>query len=164
MVNSFPNRGDWRSPPTNRRTFHNVESIIPTDLVASEPSERWPFQEVAKSWHASIVQRRLLNFTRTDALVVLADGTLRFEYYANENGPRTKHILMSCSKAVIGLLVSLLFEDGTLDPKAPVERYLTEIVGTRYAGVTARDLIDMRAGVVLSAAEQRAYDLATRPL
>jgi CubicO group peptidase (beta-lactamase class C family) len=34
------------------------------------------------------------------------------------------------------------------------------VTGTRYAGATLRQLIDMRAGVVLDAAEQRAYEVA----
>ena len=55
----------------------------------------------------------------------------------------------------------MLADEGLIDYQAPVSHYLPEIAHTRYAKASIRDLIDMRAGVVLDESEQRAYDLAT---
>jgi CubicO group peptidase (beta-lactamase class C family) len=154
-------RDAWRTAPANRQAFHKVQSFLPTDTIANDPRDVWRLDTAAKQWRASLLQRSLLWFTDTDALVVLSEGQICFEYYSNGNCRAQPHILMSGSKAVIGLLLGLLVNDGQIDDQTPIERYIPDLADTRYAGSTARDLADMRAGVSLNADEQKAYDIAT---
>ena len=160
MAEPTNTRDRWRTAPTNRQSFHSVASFLPTAPIPNDPDRIWRLDAAPTPWRASRFQRRLLAFTHTDALVVLKDGQIAYEYYANGASRAQPHILMSGSKAVMGLLLGSLAEDGLIDDRAPIERYLPEMAATRYAGATARDLADMRAGVVLDAEEQAAYDIA----
>ena len=68
----------------------------------------------------------------TDALVVLHDGRIVIERYANDMGPRTPHILMSVSKSLLGLLTGILVAQGNIDPDEPVTAVVPEVAGTAY--------------------------------
>jgi CubicO group peptidase (beta-lactamase class C family) len=154
-------REQWRSRPENTWSFRNIDAIIPTESIAND-SEHIEHLHLAEScWNPGLFYRSLFKLTSTDALVVLVDGELRYEYYAQGNGPQTPHILMSSSKSVTGLLLGILAHEDKIDYALPVSHYLPEMEGTRYAKVSIRDLIDMRVKIVLNPAEQRAYDLAT---
>ena len=87
-----------------------------------------------------------LTRTRTDAFLVMHDGVLVLEWYA---APRTREAplaLMSVTKSVIGCLAGVLVSRGRVDPDCPAAHWVPEIATTGYAGVTVRDLLDMRAG------------------
>lgn len=154
-------RDRWRVGPTTKASFHQVASFLPTAKIMNDPDRVWSIETAPKAWRESIIQRGLLRFTHTDALVILHEGRLVYEYYANGNSPGQPHILMSCSKAVMGLLLGSLVANRRIDETAPIELYAPELSDTRYAGATARDLADMRAGVILSSSEQALYDVAT---
>src|SRR3954463_10990484 len=62
---------------------------------------------------------RFCNGASTDALVVLHNGRIVIERYANDMGPRTPHILMSVSKSLLGLLTGILVSQGKIDPDEP---------------------------------------------
>jgi CubicO group peptidase (beta-lactamase class C family) len=84
-----------------------------------------------------------------------------FETYANGLGRHDRHILMSATKSVVGLLVGVLVDQGVLDVAAPVTAYVPEMASGPYAGATLRHLLDMQAGVKLSLEQQHAYGLAS---
>ena len=153
-------RDVWRTPAANTRAFRNVPSFLPTDAIPNYPDDVWRLEAASKPWRAKLLHRSLLKFTHTDALVILHRGQICFEYYGPGNDQTQSHILMSCSKAVTGLLLGLLVSERLIDDHVPIEEYIPSLAGTRYAGATARDLADMRAGVVLDAREERAYDIA----
>jgi CubicO group peptidase (beta-lactamase class C family) len=160
MTQTIDSRGQWRNHRENKWSFRNIAKIIPTALVQNDPNAIAHLVQSSTPWKPSLLQRWLMRFTSTDALVMLVDGAVAFEYYANGNSRQSRHILMSSSKAVTGLLLGILVEEGTIAYDVPVSHYIPEMIGTRYEGATIRHLIDMRAGVVLDEAEQRAYDLA----
>lgn len=68
---------------------------------------------------------------------------------------------MSATKAVIGLVAGILEHNGDIDLNAAVSTYVPQIRGTVYQNVTLRQLLDMRAGIVLTKDEQNLYDSAT---
>ena len=102
-----------------------------------------------------------LDATWSDAVVILQDGDLVFERYARGVDPHAPHILMSATKAVVGLLVGTLSAAGQVDVERPVETCVPEVADGPYAGATLRHLLDMRADVVLDERQQRAYEAAT---
>jgi CubicO group peptidase (beta-lactamase class C family) len=108
-----------------------------------------------------LLPKLLLNAMRTDAVVILHDGKLLFEWYARGNNAHTPHTLMSATKAVIGLLAGMLHETGDLDLDANVSTYVPEIATTLYQGATIRNLLDMRTRIMLEPEQQRAYEVAT---
>jgi len=86
--------------------------------------------------------------TATDAMVVLHQGRIVFETYANGMTADTPHILMSVSKSVLGVVAAILAAQGRFDVSAPVTSLIPEVAGSAYAGATLGQLLDMRAGVL----------------
>jgi len=161
---------NWREAPHSRWAFHHVSEIIRSQPVwrgqtspAAPPiaNDRLAAFRLMLSDGASLDLAGLLAATATDAMVVLKDGEIVYETYANGNDRDTPHILMSATKAVIGVLASSLESGGAIDLNSRVSDHLPEIAATPYAGATLRHLLDMRVGVVLDDAQQRAYDEAT---
>ena len=161
---SGPGKADlsnWRSPLHSRWAFRNVDEIIPTAPIENDPSDISELVEANERSSGSLLPKLLLNAIRTDAVVVLRDGKLVFEWYARGNNAHTPHILMSATKAVIGLLAGMLHQTGDLDLDAEVSIYVPEIATTLYRGATLRNLLDMRARIPLEPEQQRAYEVAT---
>jgi CubicO group peptidase (beta-lactamase class C family) len=161
---------NWRTTPFSRWAFHNVRSLIPAADIDSLPDGvlSLPERPVALDAFAlrlpngsSLGLERFLAATATDGLVILQDGRIVFEFYDGGTTRLTPHILMSSTKSIVGLIAGILAGTGELDINAVVADYVPEIAATAYRGATIRNLLDMRTGVVLDEAQQRAYALAS---
>jgi CubicO group peptidase (beta-lactamase class C family) len=163
IMQGFPPRpeaqadlSNWRKPPFNRWAFKHVREIIPTAEIANDPERVRPLHNAVRDLSGlSIVSAgerldlaAVLHRTETDGLVVLSGDRILFEYYSEDMDPFTPHILMSVSKSVCGLLAGVLHDRGLLPLDEPLTRWVPEIARTAYAGATARDLLDMRAGIL----------------
>ncbi|MGH7074342.1 MAG: serine hydrolase domain-containing protein [Stellaceae bacterium] len=155
-IDSQVTLANWRKPPFNRWAFHHVREIVPSVEIPNDPANvgvlpiaprdfaglRIPFDGTSYDLDA------FLAATNTDAMVILHDGRIVHESYGVGMTSATPHILMSVSKSVLGLLVGVLVERGTLDVTRPVTDLIPEVKSTAYAGATVRDLLDMRVGVL----------------
>ena len=130
----------------------------------------------------SLSLEQVLQATATDAFLVLHDGRVVQESYAKVGeltaltglaGPRiventaevgspgTRHILMSATKSVVGLIAGILRSHGSLDLESAVSRIVPEVAHTAYRDATVRQLLDMRTGIRFEPAEQAAYARAS---
>ncbi len=107
-------RANWRGGPQTKWAFHNVDRIIPVAPVRGGSDRRTDFpigQADFSSFSLKLGDRPALNLqtwlaaTDTDALVILKDGRLVHEFYDNRTTRTTPHILMSSTKAVVGLVL-----------------------------------------------------------
>lgn len=161
----------WRTPGVIATAFRSIPDFIPTARIAAAPAapSGLPEGQMADfcAFDVALADGRhfdlpaLLAATATDAFLVLQHGRIVHESYGDGLDAGTPHILMSMSKAVTGLVASLLGEAGTLDLEAPVATLVPEIADTSWRGATVRDLLDMRAGAALDAATLAAYAAAT---
>ena len=151
---------NWRIRPFNRWAFRNIKKLIPAVSVEHDPCHPNILKTASKSLNG-VIFKLLLKVTSTDAIVILYKGEIVYESYANGNDANTPHILMSATKAVIGLVGGILEDKGNIDLNAAVSTYVPEINGTVYQDVTLRQLLDMRSGIVLDEHQQNRYDLAT---
>jgi CubicO group peptidase (beta-lactamase class C family) len=167
---SDANLSNWRAAPFNRWAFNNVRSIIPVAEIEHAPDgalalPKAPIAldnfELRLPNGSSLKLDGFLKATATDGVVVLHDGRIVFEFYDNGTSPETPHILMSATKAVVGLMAGILQQRGDLDVDSPVSNYVPEIAATAYRGATIRNLLDMRTGVALDEADLRAYAAAS---
>jgi CubicO group peptidase (beta-lactamase class C family) len=167
---SAANLSNWRTAPFNRWAFHNIRSILPVAEIENAPGRTLAFAEtpIALDGFAlrlpngsSLDLAGFLKATATDGIVILHDNRIVYEFYDGGTSKDTPHILMSATKSIVGLIAGILLQRGELDIEAPVSRYVPEIAATAYRGATIRNLLDMRAGVVLDEDQQRAYALAT---
>jgi CubicO group peptidase (beta-lactamase class C family) len=163
------NLSNWRTAPFNRWAFNNVRSIIPVAEIEHAPHSVLALPEAPLALDnfelrlpngASLNLDGFLKATATDGMVVLHDGRIVFEFYDNGTSKETPHILMSATKAIVGLMAGILQQRGDLDVDSPVSNYVPEIAATAYRGATIRNLLDMRTGVVLDEGELRAYAAA----
>lgn len=103
---------------------------------------------------------RFADDTFTNALLVLKDGKIVFEDYRNRMTPETRHIAFSMSKTITAMLVGIALERGeiaSLDD--PAQKYVPQLAGTGYDGVTIRQIMQMRSGVDY----QERYDFGDHP-
>jgi CubicO group peptidase (beta-lactamase class C family) len=161
---------NWRTLPFSRWAFRNVGEIIPCAEVDNEPGNVTELAAASRSLAAFRLAAedgatfhldQFCKATTTDALVILLNGKIVHEFYDHGMTQHTRHILMSASKSVVGLVAGILNQRGVLDSDARVADLLPEIAGTAYGSATLRQLLDMRTGVVFNKTEQRAYNLAT---
>ncbi len=85
---------------------------------------------------------------RVHGVLVLQDGKVRLERYSAPQGPRTRWNSFSVSKSITSTLVGAAMKDGyikSLDDD--VTRYIKELRGSAYEGVTVRQLLTMTSGV-----------------
>ena len=90
----------------------------------------------------------VLERTHTNALLVMKDGRIVSEIYRNNSGPDSRFIGWSMTKSLTSVMIGCALEDGhiaSLD--APIADYLPELADGGYAGVTIRQVMEMRSGV-----------------
>ena len=98
--------------------------------------------------------------TYTNAFLVLRHGKVMFEDYRNRSVPTTRFLSMSMAKTVTSMLVGIALSEhklASLDD--PAEKYVPELKGSGYDGVTIRQILQMRSGIDY---EER-YDFGDAP-
>lgn len=88
---------------------------------------------------------------RTGGLVVLHRGRMVHERYAQGAGPETRFTSWSVAKSFVSTLVGLAVQEGAIESlDDPLERYVAELRGTAYEGVSVRQALQMSSGVEFS--------------
>ncbi|MBN8726778.1 MAG: beta-lactamase family protein [Xanthomonadales bacterium] len=91
---------------------------------------------------------RYMAENRIAGLMILEDGQLRLERYGLGFGPAQRWESFSVAKSVTSVLLGIALERGFIASLAdPVDRYVPELTGTAYAGVTVHQLLTMTTGV-----------------
>lgn len=159
------NLSNWRQSPQNHSAFHHLPSEIVTARIPAG-KQAAAFARSAKSIDAfslrlpngsAIDLEQFLAATSTDAMIVLSEGQLVYETYRNGMEPTSRHIAMSATKAVVGLLTEILAAEGAIKLDVPVTTYVPEVANSPYADVSARDLLDMRVAITLEPAQEKSY-------
>lgn len=137
----------------NSLTFRHMDEIFDTVPVA-KGAKVWALPEDIRALDITYEfegQRRttadFLERTRTNALLVIRDGRIVHEIYRNNSGPQTRFISFSMAKSITSLLIGLAIEDGLIGSvEDPLTRYVPELAGGAYEGVTIRQALLMRSG------------------
>jgi len=159
-------RWQWLNPEINAFTFRETGQVFEYRPVNSW-GPRFELPDSAPMAMPSIEfagetrdYQRFAGDTYTNALLVIRDGRVVFEDYRNRSDGLTRFIGFSMSKTITAMLVGIALEQGkiaSLDD--PVTRYLPELAGTGYDGVTLRQVMQMRSGVDY----QERYDFGDNP-
>jgi CubicO group peptidase (beta-lactamase class C family) len=95
--------------------------------------------------------KELQNYTdnfKLASIVVLQDGKLRLERYALGNSAAGRWASFSVAKSLTSTLVGAAIKDGYISSvDDPVTRYIPDLRGSAYEGVTVRQLLTMSSGV-----------------
>lgn len=138
---------NWRDAPWSGWAFHHVREIVPSAEIAHEPDDVWRLGEGRIDLSGADLEAAM-DETSADAVAIIHEGKLVHEVYRRGMTARSPHILMSVSKSMLGLVAGTLVERGDLNVGDLATDYVPELAATAYAGVTIRDLLDMRAGVL----------------
>ena len=85
---------------------------------------------------------------RVSGLLVLKDGKIVLEKYALGRKPTDRWTSFSVAKSVTSTLVGAAIQDGKIKSLSdPVTRYVPDLKGSAYEGVTVRQMLMMSSGV-----------------
>jgi len=105
--------------------------------------------DVTYTWQGKpYTAQQFLERTYTNALLVMKNGRIVSEIYRNNSNERTRFIAWSMTKSVTSVLVGCALAEGKIDSlDTPISRYLPELKGGGYEGVSIRHVMQMRSGV-----------------
>lgn len=152
----------WQEAPHNRRAFQRVDAILPTALLPRGAGPTLPLRRAPLPLELD----RFLARSFTDAILVARGREVVYERYLNGMTPATRHLLMSVSKSLCGVLAGRLVAARLIDVDATVSRYVPALAASAYGSATLRQVLDMTASVVFSerygdpASEVQAQDRA----
>ncbi len=113
-----------------------AEPVMPQDVA-------WKGERVAVA--------DFLATTHTLALVVLREGEIHAEWYADGLGPADRLSSWSVAKSVVSLLAGQAIGDGLLSEDDLLVDVLPELrTGGEYDQITVKDLLDMSSGVAVA--------------
>jgi CubicO group peptidase (beta-lactamase class C family) len=159
-------RWQWLNPEINSYTFRDTDKVF-----ESRPVKRsgpvWDLPQGPALTPPAIEfggetrgYDRFAEDTFTNALLVIRDGRIVFEDYRNKSAAETRFISFSMAKTITAMLVGIALDQGrigSLDDLAT--KYVPELAGTGYDGVTLRQIMQMRSGVDY----QERYDFGANP-
>ncbi|HWK41273.1 MAG TPA: serine hydrolase [Croceibacterium sp.] len=154
------------NPEINSFTFREAKTVFEYRDVA-RGGDVWSLPEAGGFAVPSIEfggetrdYPRFAEDTFTNAMLVMKDGRIVFEDYRNRMTPQTRHIAFSMSKTITAMLIGIALERGeiaSLDD--PADKYVPRLAHSGYAGVTIRQILQMRSGVDY----QERYDFGENP-
>lgn len=85
---------------------------------------------------------------RASGVLALKDGEVVLERYGLGRSPQDRWISFSVAKSFTSTLVGAAIQDGAIESlDSPVTRYVPELAGEAYDGVTVRHMLTMSSGV-----------------
>lgn len=136
--------------------FKNVKNIFTTTTVPKSANPYY-FPKRVKAFNlpetfqyedSTVNTQTYLDFTLTDALLVIRHDTIYYENYSNQFTEADHHISWSMSKSVISALIGIAIREGKIKSiDETVTDYLPEFAGTGYDKVRIKDVLQMSSGV-----------------
>jgi CubicO group peptidase (beta-lactamase class C family) len=138
----------------NTLTFHTMDEMFDT-LKVPNGGPVWELKEKASPLDFSyefegkpIPAADFSERTFTNAILIIKNDRIVFERYLNNTNANTHFISMSMAKSITSTLIGMAIEDGAIESvNDQVVRYVPELKGTGYDGVTIRQALMMRSGV-----------------
>ncbi|WFL77222.1 serine hydrolase [Altererythrobacter arenosus] len=137
----------WTDEQRSAR-FREMENWFAGHEVPASPAPRaLPQGEPLDAALASEI-KALMASTNASGVMVLQDGKKRFEQYGLGLGPQDRWTSFSVAKSFTSTLLGAAVRDGfitSLDD--PVTKYVPQLTGSAYDGVTVRQIATMTSGV-----------------
>jgi CubicO group peptidase (beta-lactamase class C family) len=138
----------------NTLTFHSMDKMFDT-LKVPNAGPVWKLKEKPAPLDFSyefdgktIPATDFLVRTYTNALLIIRNDKIVFEKYLNNTNANTHFISMSMAKSITSTLIGMAIEDGKIGSvNDQIVKYVPELKGTGYDGVTIRQALMMRSGV-----------------
>jgi CubicO group peptidase (beta-lactamase class C family) len=132
------------------RNFRRMERIFPSIRVATghHVHPLPPGRSLVSGLGGSGAVDHMMEQLHEVGLLVLQDGKVRLERYHDGFGPNDRWTSFSVAKSLTSSLVGAAIQDGSIKSlDDAVTRYIPELKGSAYDGVTVRQLLTMTSGV-----------------
>jgi len=135
--------------------FRQMGDIFPYHLVAKGP-ENFKFKTLKQTLISEFehhnksynVDSMLADSDTTGFLVIKNDAIVFEEYYLG-NTIDTLNISWSVNKSFVSALLGIALEENLFDSiQDPIDKYLPELKGSGYQGVSIKNIMQMSSGVV----------------
>ncbi len=142
---------NWQQPPYNRWAFSHANELVPTAVIGRKREQ--PVQGFPKGSGDAFLNRTVdglaefLTSSKTEAFLVVQDGEVIDERYFGGFSPTDRHLLMSVSKSICGLIVGRLVDRGLIDTGEFVASYILDLKDSAYGDATIQHVLDMTAAV-----------------
>ncbi len=140
--------GNWTTQPYNKWAFRNP-GILPSLMVPREgniynfPSDLDENIEKIKLPNSNKTVLEALIDDDTDGIIVIKDGTIKYEKYFGDFKRNNLHIWASSTKSLIGMCVGILVERGRLSLSEKIEYYAPEMKSSAFGGLTVQQVLNM---------------------
>ena len=123
-------------------TIRKGEKVRALPAAASQIDPKITFDKQTSTLEAFMKDNRI------SGLIALKDGEVVLEKYALGRKPEDRWTSFSVAKSMTAVLMGAAIRDGWIrNVHEPVTRYLPELKGSAYDGVSIRQLISMQTGV-----------------
>jgi hypothetical protein len=126
---------NWLEADSIGWSLHHVPELVPTTAISKGIGTARAFRGQAADLDTDAFCAR----TYTDALIVMSGDTVLHERYFGEMTPATRHIVMSVSKSVAGMVAGA----AGIDVTGRVSHYAPELSEGPYGAATVADLLNM---------------------
>lgn len=133
--------------PTRERNFRQMETIFP-GYVVKAGSRVKPLPAGTPLPVDGATVDAYMKANNVAGLIVVQDGRVRLERYGLGFGREGRWTSFSVAKSFTSTLVGAAIKDGFIKSvDEPVTRYIPELAGSGYDGVTIAQLLTMTSGV-----------------
>lgn len=80
------------------------------------------------------------------SLIVVHKGSIVYEKYFSML-PEDQHSLQSVTKVITSTLVTRLINEKKIDRNQTIEKYIPELTGSDWQGISVKDILNMRSGM-----------------
>ncbi len=123
-------------------TVRRGKTVHPLPMAAKQIAPRFTYD--GKTWTID----QYMAAYRVSGLLVLKDGKVVLEKYALGRKPADRWTSFSVAKSVTSTLVGAAIQDGKIKSlNDPVTRYVPDLKGSAYEGVSVRQMLMMSSGV-----------------
>ena len=127
---------------------YKVGTVKKGDKVYALPAAAKQISPKVKVGKASSTIDAFMKANRVSGLIAIKDGEVVLEKYALGRKPTDRWTSFSVAKSVTSILMGAAIKDGYIKSEYDqVTRYLPELKGTAYDGVSLRQLMTMTTGV-----------------
>lgn len=143
---------EWRFEPNLQWSTRNM-GLLPSVMVprsgAIAPLGYDPLDptaveslEVTTSAGTSVL-RDLIEGERIDGLIVIHEGTVRYEQYFGDFGPDDHHIWFSMTKSLIATIYGIMAPELGIDETKTPADYIPSLAGSAFDAVSIREVLNM---------------------
>lgn len=119
------------------------------DYVSALPVKHLDLSKITYTFEGQTKTiEQFVRTTRTDQVVVVKNGTVIGEFYAGGYSADVRHQAWSVTKTFIAAVVGIAHHEGLVKSlQDPIERYIRELAGTEWEGVSIENILQMESGV-----------------